>query len=237
MLAQVRFAPKSRSTEAESVERLHEALEQRYPRLVPEQQTEFTVTPGGVQTAVAPVWRLTDLTKRWSLVVGIDHFTVETTAYTEWADFYERLREALEALEKVMPPRVRERIGLRYINEVPSGADVRNWSDRISPTLLGPIGEAAFTSALSHALSEIKLIDQEGAVVLRHGVSYEQPRSTEPSYLIDIDCFDDTPVDFGLQAALERFTIFNDVAFRLFRWSLVDTYYEELRGARRDADV
>lgn len=235
MLAQLRYSP-PRQFDEKAIGQLHGALISTYPRRLQEQQVELIVTPGGVQTTPTPVWRLTNLDRTASVVLGPGQITFESSEYTVWKDFAERLSAGLEALVDVCTVLVRERVGLRYVNEVrPEGDGEPNWSNLIAPPILGPVGRLETAGHLVHALSELRLRDKQGIVNLRYGLNTEVPPPQQAHFLLDIDCFEDQPAVFDLTETLELFNTYNDTAFRLFRWCLTDSYYAQIRGDSNDA--
>jgi uncharacterized protein (TIGR04255 family) len=222
MLAQVRFSPQRELAEGTAVERIHEQVEERYPRLLEEQQ--IGLGPGQVQSAT--IGRLTDLEGAWSIVLARDFLTLETTAYTRWAEVEERLSEALSALVAVVTPRVRERIGLRYVNEIRPESDEFSWGAYVNAQLLGLLA-TPLASSVRRGVAEVQLQFDPGTVVLRHGLLRSED---DVVYLLDVDSFSDEPQPFVVDETIELFRRYNDVAFRLFRWSVTDEYFEAMRG-------
>jgi uncharacterized protein (TIGR04255 family) len=222
MLAQVRFAPQRELEDGTAVERIHEQVEDRYPRLLAEQQ--LGLGPGSVQAAT--IRRLTDLEGAWSIVLASDFLTLETTAYTRWADFEERLNEALAALVDVVTPRVRERIGLRYVNEIRPEGEEFSWSAYVNPQILGVLA-TPLAASVRRGVAEVQLQFDPGTVALRHGLLSDD---NGVLYLLDIDSYSDEPQPFAVHEIAELFARYNDVAFRLFRWSVTDEYFEAMRG-------
>jgi uncharacterized protein (TIGR04255 family) len=222
MLAQVRFAPLQDLARAEVVERIHDRIAQRYPRRLEQQQLAI----GPFVEGSTRLWRLTDFSGEWAVVIAPDFLTIETSAYTRWEEVAERLREALDALTSAVLIPARERIGLRYVNEIHrEGGDA--WETYVNSSLLG-IAASPLGQAVRQSLSEVQFDSSPGTVALRHGLVSGDP-PTEQFYLLDIDCFDADAVPFIADELIETFASFNDVAFRLFRWSLTDDFYASLR--------
>jgi uncharacterized protein (TIGR04255 family) len=185
-----------------------------------------------VQAQQAIVWRLTNLQRSWSLLVGADSLSLETTAYTVWTEFAERFAEAIAALEAVVRIRVRERIGLRYVNEIRDGVNaVADWRSKISPAFLGILSDPAFDAAhLAHSLSEARFEEPAATVIVRYGPVHQAAAGVQaPFFLLDIDCSNETPVSFDSAEVMSLFGTFNDSIWRIFRRALTDSFYEELR--------
>lgn len=76
--------------------RFQEGVAELYPRLIAEKQTQLTAAPGNLSADSIPQWRLTDLEGNWACVVGPEHLTIETQAYTTWSVLRGRLMSAIE---------------------------------------------------------------------------------------------------------------------------------------------
>ncbi|GIH72200.1 TIGR04255 family protein [Sphaerimonospora thailandensis] len=223
VLAQVRFAQQLALGTPEGIAPVHEALVESYPRLLQEQEQVLTMTSSGVTTATRLQHRLTDLSQSWSAVIGPDHVTVETSAYTSWAALRERVEAALTAVNDSVHLRVRERIGLRYINHLAADAD-GTFIDRVRPELLGPASDPGWLPNLTTTLSQAIATDGPAQLLLRHGMSAEQ----FGSYLIDIDCVDGNAAPFSLEETLNYFDRMNDAGYRCFCWCVPETHRKQL---------
>lgn len=232
MLGQLKFPHELQLADRSVIARLHQDVSDRYPRMLEETQMNLSVSPLGVQQQQSVLWRLTDFNQDWSLLITPESLSVETKAYTVWADFAERLAEGLDFLERAVNHLARERIGLRYVNEIREGAgSAEEWAERLNPRILGLAGDPVFWPEIGHNLSEANLQTELGTVLFRYGLVHQAPPEAQPPfYLLDIDCSDARAVPYDREATLERFTAYNDLVWRLFRWSLSDTFYDRLRG-------
>lgn len=231
MLGQIRFPIQPQLVDPNYVATLHSAIQDAYPRML--QESSGTVSMGGFQAPLGlGVWRLTDLQRAWSVIVTPEALSVETTAYTVWNEFADRFRAAIEALSKVVPLRVREGIGLRYVNEIHEPAETAGqWQSRINPSLLGLAGVGAFQPHLLQALTEARLQTERAVIILRYGPVHQAgTRADVPFFLLDIDCTDSEPVAFEADDTVRLFGEYNEAIFRIFRWSLTDDFYAQLRG-------
>lgn len=213
VIAQVKFNAQSSFTTHQGVGVLHDALAERYPRLLVEQQAVITATPGGVTTTQIPQWRMTDLGGLWAVVLGPEHLALETTAYPTWESLRTRMEQALNALGEAARPRVRERIGLRYVNHVP--ADTHGtFTGRVRPELLGLTGVPGWRDAMTASLSQTVLVDEHAQMALRYGSGASVVQGD--IFVLDIDCSDERPVEFDAKEILTYFDSLNDAAYRCF---------------------
>lgn len=213
VIAQVKFNAQGSLMTHQGVGVLHDALADRYPRLLVEQQAVITAAPGGVTTTQIPQWRMTDLDGRWAVVAGPEHLAVDTTAYVTWDSLRMRLEQALEALGNVARPRVRERIGLRYVNHVPADAHGA-FTSRVRPELLGLTEVSGWREAMTASLSQTVLIDEHAQMALRYGSG--APVVQSDIFVLDIDCSDERPVEFDTKEILTYLDSLNDAAYRCF---------------------
>jgi len=234
MLGQLRFPQQRELTDEAVVASLQRRFEDKYPRLLRETQVTLSVGGSNVQAQQAIVWRLTDIERSWSLLVGADSLSLETTAYTIWTEFERRFAEAIAAVETVAHIRVRERVGLRYVNEIRDGVNTApDWRSKISPAFLGILSDPAFDSAhLAHSLAEARFEESAAIVVVRYGPVHQAgPGVRVPFFLLDIDCSNETPASFESTETMRLFSTFNDSIWRIFRRTLTDSFYEELKVA------
>lgn len=64
-----------------------------------------------------------------------------------------RLAHAVEVLIKLTEPRIRERIGLRYINHIPGGSE-SGFEGVIKPELLGVMAIPEWRNAIAATVSQ-----------------------------------------------------------------------------------
>jgi uncharacterized protein (TIGR04255 family) len=89
------------------------------------QMQTLILTPAGVQTAAQDRWEYRSKEEDWSIIVLQDNVVLQTTAYTRFEEFAEKLTLAVQtvlAKTELDQFGVIERIGLRYIDLVqPTG--------------------------------------------------------------------------------------------------------------------
>jgi uncharacterized protein (TIGR04255 family) len=227
VIAQIRFNSQSALSTHGGAIRFQESIVDEYPRLLAETQATITAAPGNVSSASIPQWRLTDLGGRWSCVLGPEHMTIETNAYSNWSVLRARLVEALDVLTDVAAPRVRERIGLRYVNHIPVGED-GTYTGRVDGSLLGVAEKPGWRDQVVVSLSQTVLRDGTAQLAVRYGKGSGVQGFPENSFLVDIDCGDETPQKFDVATSLDYFDVLNDSVLRCFFESLAEPYRSSL---------
>jgi uncharacterized protein (TIGR04255 family) len=212
--AQLAFSAQSLLSEARGVALLQESLSEEYPRLLSEQQQTITAGPGGLVTSATPQWRMTDLSGDWSCVVGPEQLAVETTSYSDWSEMRGRLIAALNALSDLTRIRVRERIGLRYVNLIDPGPD-GSYSNRLRPDLLGLPAREGWRENVRAFLAQTVLEDENVTLVVRSGMG-ANITNPEDKFVVDIDCYDENAGVYDVDSTMKDFDAFNDVAYRCF---------------------
>ncbi|MFI6450034.1 TIGR04255 family protein [Streptosporangium amethystogenes] len=229
VIAQVRFGGQSMLGTHEGAAVVHEALADHYPRLLTEQQQVVTMTATGASSELLPQYRLTDLDGAWSIVVGREHLTLETTRYATWTSFRQRFEAALTAVGDITNIRVRERVGLRYINHIEPD-DHGLFSQKVQPQLLGPAVDVGWRRHLNTMISQVIAEDGETQLLLRYGLAVD-PSNLSAPYLVDVDCAKVQPRTFSLRETLDDFDALNDVSYRCFCWCVPEAYRKQLASA------
>ncbi len=227
VVVQVRFENQRIFTTSAGAAQIHEALGDRYARLLVEQQTMLTAGPAGVNTEITPQYRLTDLEGDWSVLFGAEHLTLETSKYTLWTEARTRFEEAVAVAAEVARIRVTERIGLRYVNHFPFETLTTSLRDEI----LGPLRLSEFRGSLQSSISQQLLTDDDVALIIRYGCANNQ--GTTGAFLLDIDVSNGTTSPFDAKSLLSQLDSFNDVAFRFFVWSLATSEYESMTAVEK----
>jgi uncharacterized protein (TIGR04255 family) len=215
VVAQIKFDSQGSLSSRDGANLFRDRLGDRYPRLLGEQQQTYAAGLSGVTTATVSQWRLTDLAGDWACVVGPEQLVLETSAYSTWTEMHDRLAEALDALREVTRIRVRERIGLRYINHV-KPTDSGSYDQRVVPELLGLVSRPGWQQALTVSLGQTILREDNVQLAVRYGtgVGVVEPADR---FVIDIDCSDEQPSTYDDNFdVLAYFDTLNDVAYRCF---------------------
>jgi uncharacterized protein (TIGR04255 family) len=236
-LVQVRYPATLRFGEQSSLAKLQDELAGDYPNARPEQQISVAINVGGIQQNQSgpTLWRFSTLDDTWSVVVGQDAVTVEARAYEDISSFSDRIRRVLEAIETHLRPTHQLRLGLRYINEFryEDGGTMGTWKDLLNEQLLGLSGRLG--ENVDHSFHEIRAQTGDGVLMIHHGLLRGSSVATpgvlvenKPYYLLDLDHFDETPVVWDVDQVVERVRNWNDIMYKLFRWSMTERLFKHL---------
>ncbi len=235
-LAQVRYPAVIRFGEQSRLAALQDDLAGDYPDARPEQQMSVTVNLSGVQQSQAgsTLWRFSSLDGTWSVVVGQDAVTIESRAYEQIDHFSERVRRVLDAVEKHLSPTHQRRLGLRYVNEFrhEDGETMATWRGLLNSELLGLSGRLG--ESVDHSFHEIRASTEDGVLLIHHGLlrgsasGTPEVAASEPYYLLDLDYFDETPTAWNTEEVVLRICDWNEIMYRLFRWSMTPSLFEHL---------
>jgi len=205
------------------------ALTDNYPRLIAEPQSSITAGPGNVSASEVPQWRFTDMDTAWSCVVGPEHLAIETNSYSQWSTMRGRLAQAVGVLSELTKPRIRERIGLRYINHIPAGSET-GFEGVIKPELLGVMAIPEWSGAIAATVSQSIFRDGDTQLALRYGTGLGLAGPSGNAFVLDIDCANETASTFDGQQSMIYFDQLNDSALRAFCASLAESYRTTLFG-------
>lgn len=239
VVCQIRFPVLHQFEESGFLARFQEALAADYPRSSLEQQIGVAVGPGGATTIPSQpqYWRFRGLDDAWSVALARDFVSVETTAYEQFEVFQARLEPVLNGLQ-ALGVKVRERLGLRYVNEIrfPDARGPSDWRQYLKPELVGMVGGPELGDNVIHAIQDIRLREEDGVLVIRHGYVGPVPSNDDPFYLLDIDVFDERPTPFSVEQTREQITAFHKRADHVWEMSITDELREQL-GVREEAHV
>jgi uncharacterized protein (TIGR04255 family) len=226
VLAQLRFPPLLGFEATATLEPIQQALADEYPLLQEEQQIALAINSEGI--AASPqnkVWRFRTLDSGRSIVLGRDFVGLEATSYSTFPEFSEEVRRVVSALDALKtPPKVFQRLGLRYLNELrqDDAHKPSDWKPFLNEELLGIVGGDLLGDAVSQAIQEIRLNDAGVMLIVRHGYLGPEATDNKPFYLIDLDCFSEATGHVAEDEILERLAEFHERVHNLFELSLTD---------------
>jgi uncharacterized protein (TIGR04255 family) len=175
-----------------------------------------------------PAKKFLSADEQWTISLTRDFIALSTIRYERWEGFRNRLRAAVDTLERIYRPSFYTRVGLRYrdvIRRSRLGLNGVPWAGLLSPFIAGELSTdiAGEVKELSHVVL-IKLAEP-GSVRLRHGL-FKPDESGEESYTVDADFF--TAERTELQDANQRLDHFNQQAARLFRWCITPRLHDAM---------
>jgi len=189
---------------------LQKRLRKTYPHYEP--GTAASIGPGA---AVEQERRFLFRSKRrdWTIAFRASAVSLEASAYTDFPEFLARLTALLEVTASLIDSDFFTRVGLRYINTIPTGSTHSGW---INPMLTAPL-ERGIYGRVNHCWQEIRGDARVGNYSFRHGLS---PEPKEPAeYVLDFDFYQD---NVEANTVLDRVSDWNVECYSFFNWAIGD---------------
>ena len=238
VLGQVRFPPIYALISESGVVGFQEALRLSYPLTGAEQGTGVAVLPQGLQIEQqAPVWRIRDESETWTVSIAVDFVALDTTRYSNFADFVDRFSQVLDAVDRTVHPGPSTRIGLRKVNdfEHPDVKEPQDWSGFLRPELLGLLTAKSVPTSVDFGLADFRYADEDGGTLaVRHGVLHER----RDKYRLDLDYFSEPrhPVTKA-SPIIPLLHSYSDAITSFFTWVLTDALFDYLEPVPRSQDT
>jgi uncharacterized protein (TIGR04255 family) len=202
------------------------ALATAYPTARLGRTAELVVTPAGVTPAGEPdpVFQFVSADEGWTVMVGPDSISLETTAYVDFADFRTRWYVIVSAVTEAFDLARQERIGLRYLNEIACQTPLVAEELRrvVRPELVGPLGAMPRTEKLIGSSNELRFSQDRGVCTMRHGLVQRTDGSV---YVLDMDFYDDVGADLDVEQQMRLLADFAHGAFEVFRWAIDPAHF------------
>lgn len=245
VVAQVRFTPVlSIQTDRTALARFQDLLRDRYPFVFVGQQIGLDVGPQGIeqQQTSARIYQFADADREWAVSLSVDSVALEARNYTDYGDFSHRVMELVAAVKDVYRVTERQRLGLRYINEVhyPDASSPSDWIPLLRHDLLGLAANSEIAPSINSSLQELSLTLPSGGLTIRHGhlpqgttvvpLPGEALQDAGPFYLLDFDAFDEQGRDLNDRTLNELLQSYNHTMFQLLHWLVQDDLYDYLKG-------
>jgi uncharacterized protein (TIGR04255 family) len=231
VVAQVRHENRLAASESSTARAVHEALggsDGSYPFIDGASAAvmlNLVVAGPGVSAPAANTesqltgWRLHDAENTWAVTLMPDHFALETTRYTTWAEFGPRLVDVIDAVSEHVAPAFEQRLGLRYIDRLrdPVVSEIAGWRPYIRREVLGILCHPDLGDAVVGAQQQVLFTLDDGVTgTLRHG-PIRDPEGKAVQYLLDYDVFRQGGRPFARDAIRDTFDSFNTAALQLFQ--------------------
>jgi uncharacterized protein (TIGR04255 family) len=241
-LVQVKYPTIQRFSEESYMVGIKEALAQEYPLMSTEQGMNIVITPQGVSQSVGTsLLRFTSIDSRWSVILSSDFVSLETREYTHFEELKKRFSIVLHHINTHLKPYHQLRIGLRYINEFRylDTESYEIWRQLLNNELLGLGASNVLGGRVEQSIGEVLIRRDDGQVLVRHGFlqgTTITPISTKPAkvgpfYLLDLDYYDEKPINFDVTTPIEQISSYNDFLYRVFRWAIGEgELYQKMRG-------
>ena len=195
--------------EAKPPVQLQKELRKEYPHYEPAQAVR--VGPAGVGRETQYLFK--SRKKDWTVAFKASAIALETTCYTNFAEFSQRLEKLFAKSRVLLDTDFFTRVGLRYINQIPiEDGELIGWvrDDLVSPLTQGVYG------TVERLLQEVRGFTEMGRYTFRHGM--EGSAQEKPNvYSLDFDFYEENvPFD----SVLSMVSAFNQQNYRFFRWAI-----------------
>lgn len=231
VVCQLRFPVMHRFEEPGALARFQTVLGERYPRSAPEQQVTVAGGPAVLNPAASSVqyWRFQGVDDGWSVAIARDFVSLETTAYEKYEEFRDRFAEVLDAT-LALGVTLRERLGLRYVDEIrhPEAKKPGDWREFINDKLLGMVGGGELGDDVTQALQEIRLREEDGTLVIRHGYLGAEVAGGEPFYLLDLDYYDERALSLDGARILSQLDEYHHAMHNVWETAITDPLRDHL---------
>jgi uncharacterized protein (TIGR04255 family) len=209
---------------------VHAALQERYSAIEPHVAQDLTINvgPNGLQASGEPRrgFKLVSTDGAWTVALLPNFFALESTGYTGWSEFRERLAEVIAAVAAEVAPRIETRLGLRFIDQLdPTGiSHPSEWRERLNSDLAGVLKHPSLGPLVGFSQSFVQLRDGEFNVMLRHGVKPDGAGE----YLIDTDCAREGGRRFEREVIMKDVDRLHESALQIFQTCLNPEYLKSL---------
>lgn len=154
--------------------------------------------------------------RKWSVAFTASSISLETEEYRDFASFAARMRRMLEAAEGSIDSDFFTRLGMRYINAIPSGSKKAELAEWVNPQLVAALVSGTYGRVV-HYWNEVKGACDGGQYTFAHGFQQgAAPAGTPAEYILDFDFFGE---NVGIESVHELASLFNQQCFDFFRWA------------------
>jgi len=177
-------------------------------------------------------WRFASADGCWVITLLPDNFSLETTAYTTWAeDFAPRLHALIDAVAVHVQPTIEQRLGLRYVDRIKELGltELKAWEPYLHPHLLGLVLHPQLGPGIRNYQHQLTVELADGVLVgLRHG-PVEDPEKGTVDYQLDFDVFRQGGKAFDAETIKSTADQFSVDALQLFQATVSDQLLDRLR--------
>ncbi|MGH3117653.1 MAG: TIGR04255 family protein [Gaiellales bacterium] len=229
VLAQVRFSPVLAVSDEAFAGQVQQQLFDEYPFARSDIEIGVMLAPG----AEAPtphqtrLWRFQDTAETLRVTLATGFVALETTDYVGHEDFFGRLERVLTVIaEFVRPPQV-ERTGVRYIQRLTEAEDLAHLADYVRPEVAGTCAIHDEGTEITLCLTQTQAVMDDTHLTARWGILPPaagvdpaiEPVDA-PTWVMDIDVFDERREPFDAAALAQRALEHSRRQYRFFRWAV-----------------
>jgi uncharacterized protein (TIGR04255 family) len=231
VVCQVRFEQLPEIGDARTALALHEALGGRrgkYGKMEQIQSSSFAASmspnlPASMsKVADQQGWRFRSEDGNWLVTVFPDQASLETTiAYTNWQDdFRLRSEELFRALGSTLSPATRQRLGLRYIDQIcdPVVHSPQEWQPYIRQEILGPVLHPTLGDGVSASQQQVEIdAGNDLHCSLRHGFFRDATKGNALTYVLDTDVFRADVATYDADTLIAEVEEFHKLVLQVFQ--------------------
>ncbi|MGN8027167.1 TIGR04255 family protein [Microbacterium sp. 22242] len=189
--------------------------------------------------AVPAVRQWVSVDDSWSVHFAPTFVTLENRgAYTSRKDMTQRFARILDVVSELTSLPAAQRVGWRYVNRISDPSEYKDLHELVHATVLGAGAVPAPDNVeLVHSFSESLFRSDRGNLLAKWG--FMPPNAihdaslaavADPSWVLDIDAFDETRSAFEPAQLLSRLEGLAVLAYGFFRWSVKDSFIERFGG-------
>lgn len=242
VIAQVKFAEIASVTRREFIGPFQEAIRDDYPILRAERGVTLTIGPDGVaQTEGEQIWRFHSGDELWRVSLAPTFLAIETDAYVSRSDFFDRLREVVEATAAHLKPAFWERLGVRYIDRVEDPDALNQLKSLVRPEVLGLAGtdlqdelQALISQAQFSLPNEIQLVARTGVIPAGGTHDPTIDPATVRTWTLDLDVSVTHQATFNVDDLDEQGRDLAAHAYRFFRWAVTKEFLKYFGASDED---
>jgi uncharacterized protein (TIGR04255 family) len=233
VIAQLRYPEILSVEKRDFVAPFQEAIRAEYPILRPESKV---VIDEGVPAATI-AWRFFDKSGNWRVSVTPHFLALETTSYTNRADFFARLGRLVAALQTHFNPALVDRLGVRYVNRI-TGDALAVIDQLFRPEVCGLLA-TNLGGRTVHTMSESMFEQGDARLLARWGLvppdMTVDPSTIEPiaekSFLLDLDMSTASSVPFDAGEIVACARRYAERIYMMFRWAVRPAFLERYGAA------
>lgn len=225
VLCQIRWNRLSKFELNDIADRVAQIIGDDYPLRDAQQEMEFVLSPSGVsQQTAGTIHRFQTADRAWTVSLGQQFLTVDTTKYEGHEDFVKRLTTVFSALTRTVTIPFLTWVGYRYINHLAEATDVENLRDLFVEGVLGGLAQGDARD-LRRTVSESVYGDDGANFLLVRSALLEPGMILEPtlppvdgkSWILDLDSYREDVKGIPLEGLAQLTTDLSARAAKHFR--------------------
>lgn len=228
VLVQVRFAPVHAVASEAFVGEFQQALADDYPIGSSDKEFAVTIAADGdapPSTNETRLWRFETADGASRVTLATTFVAFETERYMGHERFFGDFRQVLDTVASHIRPSQAQRVGVRYFQRL-TDDDLEHLSEYFRSELLGICGAPEAASSIDLCLTQARHVADEATLFARWGMlpagkgTDLVPPVDSPSWVFDIDTFDEQLSGFDPAELVERSKLHSRRQYQFFRWAV-----------------